>query len=51
MLEIAEQPPVLPMADQVEDVWEMMHPKWLRAEARIYREPRGAPEIAADLWT
>ncbi len=33
------------MAAQAEDVWEMMHPRLLRTEARIYREPRGAPEI------
>ncbi len=33
------------MVDQIADVREIMHPRQPRAEARIYREPRGAPEI------
>ncbi len=33
------------MADQVEDIREIVHPRLPRAEARIYRELRGAPEI------
>ncbi len=39
------QPRAPPMADQLADGIEIMHPRQLRAEAGIYREPRGTPEI------
>ncbi len=42
---VEQQPPVLSMADPAEDVRELIHPRLPQTEARIYREPRGAPEI------
>ena len=34
-----------PMADEIADVREIMHQRRPGAEARIYKEPRGAPQI------
>ncbi len=42
---VEQQPPVLPMPGQAEDVREIVHLRLPQAEARTYREPTGIPEI------